>query len=184
MCPGGSSNCLIGRREYVCTLEGCKEQIVAVVDNTCFPPKDIAPHLEAWSLPKTKNQKRNEGRNPLLDLLEKHGVKLSPVEMEWAQSHWSNFERVVDHINSLHKLTCMGEGKGKSIICAVVRAALTAAVEIRNKQHTAETQSIPSVQELVPYLQDQAEDLKILGDSQKKKNIQKPSFSKPLENSW
>ena len=62
----------------------------------------------------------------------------------------------------------MGEGKGKSIICAVVRAALTAAVEIRNKQHTAETQIIQSLQELVTYLQDQAEDLR--GQSEKEKH--------------
>ena len=53
-------------------------------------------------------------------------------------------------INSLHKQTHMEEGKGKSVICAVVGAALTAAVEIRHKQHTAETQILQSLPELVP----------------------------------
>ena len=62
---------------------------------------------------------RNEGRNLLLNLLEKHGAKLSPVEMEWAQNNWSNLEGFVDHISSLCKQTRTGEEKGKSIICAV-----------------------------------------------------------------
>ena len=70
--------------------------------------------------------------------------------MDWAQNNWSNLEGVADHINSLHKLARMGEGKGKSIVCAVLRAALTASVEIRSKQHMAETQIIQSLQELVP----------------------------------
>lgn len=74
----------------------------------------------------------------------------------------------------------MGEEKGISIICAVPGAALSAAIEIRNEQHMVETQIIKSFQELVTYLQYQVEDLR----GQKKKNIQKASLSKPLENSW
>ena len=62
----------------------------------------------------------------------------------------------------------MGEGKGKPPICAALGAALTAAVEIHNEQHTAETQIIQSLQELVTYLQDQAEDLR--GQSEKEKH--------------
>ena len=88
--------------------------------------------------------------------------------MEWAQNNWSNLEGVADHINSLHKLARMGEGKGKSIICAVLRAALTAAVEIRNKQHMAETHAVQSLKELVTYLQDQVEDLR--GQSEKEEH--------------
>ena len=61
-----------------------------------------------------------------------------------------------------------GEGKGKSIICAVLGAALTAAVEIHNEQHMAETQIIQSLQELVTYLQDQVEDLR--GQSEKEEH--------------
>ena len=92
----------------------------------------------------------------LFDLLEKHYAKPSPVRMEWAWSNWYNLKGVVDHINSLHKQTHMGEGKGKSVTCAVLGAALTAAIEIHNQQHMAETQSL---QELIIHLQDQVEDL-------------------------
>jgi len=100
--------------------------------------------------------------------------------MEWAQNNRSNLEGVVDHISSLHKLTRMGERKWKLIICAALGAALIAAVEILNQQHTAETQITQSLQELVTHLQDQVEDLR--GQSEKEKHS-KFSFSKPLENS-
>ena len=81
--------------------------------------------------------------------LRKAWCQTLPLELEWAQNNWPNLERVTDHINSLHKQTCMGEEKGKSITCAVSGAALTAAVEIHNEQHTAETQIIQSLQELI-----------------------------------
>ena len=71
------------------------------------------------------------------------------MEMNWAQNNWPNLEGVVDHIDSLHKQTRMVEEKGKSITCAVPGAALTAAVEIHNEQHMAETQIIQSLQELI-----------------------------------
>lgn len=59
------------------------------------------------------DEKKNENKNILLGLSEKHGVSLSPMGMECAQNIWSNLEEVSDHINSLHKDAHMMKGNGK-----------------------------------------------------------------------
>lgn len=56
--------------------------------------------------------KMNGGGNLLLHLIEMHGAKPSPVELEWAQSNWPNFEGAADHINFL-QVSFYGGGKGR-----------------------------------------------------------------------
>lgn len=54
----------------------------------------------------------------------------------------------------------MEESKGKkSLICVVLGAALSAAIENHKHQYTAGTQIIQSLQELVTYVLDQVGDL-------------------------
>ena len=58
MYPGGSSNRVIVRREYMCTLQGCKEQIVEFLIIRFPPRKEMAPHFEAQSLTTTAKRMR------------------------------------------------------------------------------------------------------------------------------
>ncbi|XP_048793816.1 uncharacterized protein LOC125689990 [Lagopus muta] len=90
----------------------------------------------------------------LFDLLEKHGARPSLSGMDWARQNWYNLQSVSDRISVLQNEARTRAGKGKSFICAVLGAALKAAVEFRNEKHSAELQTIQALQESVKVTQE------------------------------
>ena len=89
----------------------------------------------------------------LFDLLEKHGARPFLSGVDWARQNWYTLQSVSDRISVLQKNARTRAGKGKSFISAVLGSALVAAIEFRDQQHKAETQTIESLQELVKTLQ-------------------------------
>ncbi|XP_072184206.1 uncharacterized protein [Excalfactoria chinensis] len=115
-----------------------------------------------------------KSENVLFDLLEKHGARPSLSGVDWARQNWHNLQSVSDRICVLQHGARTRAGKGKSFICAVLGAALKAAVEFRDEKHSAETQTIQALQEsvkvmqeLVKSLQKQTEELKMQLENEK-----------------
>mgnify|MGYP001855989429 CR=1 FL=1 len=90
----------------------------------------------------------------LFDLLEKHGARPSLSGVDWARQNWHNLQSVSDRIRVLQNEARTQAGKGKSLICAVLGAALKATVEFRDEKHWAETQTIQALQESVKVTQE------------------------------
>ncbi|XP_052529540.1 uncharacterized protein LOC128076184 [Tympanuchus pallidicinctus] len=90
----------------------------------------------------------------LFDLLEKHGARPSLSGVDWARQNWHNLQSVSDRISVLQNEARSRAGKGKSFICAVLGAALKAAVEFRNEKHSAELQTIEALQKSVRVTQE------------------------------
>ena len=95
-----------------------------------------------------------KSEDTLFDLLEKHGARPSLSGVDWARQNWYNLQSVSDRISVLQKNARTRAGKGKSFICAVLGAALKAAVEFRDEKHSAETQTIQALQESVKVTQE------------------------------
>ncbi|XP_072183427.1 uncharacterized protein [Excalfactoria chinensis] len=95
-----------------------------------------------------------EGENMLFDILEKHASRPSSSGMDWARENWYNLQAVSDRICVLQHGARTRAGKGKSFICAVLGAALKAAVEFRDQQFEAENRTIQSLQETVKTTQE------------------------------
>ena len=90
----------------------------------------------------------------LFDLLEKHGARPSVSGVDWARRNWYNLQSVSDRIRVLQNEARTRAGKGKSFICAVLGAALKAAVEFREEKYFTETQTIPALQESIKATQE------------------------------
>ncbi|XP_072216495.1 uncharacterized protein [Excalfactoria chinensis] len=95
-----------------------------------------------------------KSENVLFDLLEKHGARPSLSGVDWARQNWHNLQSVSDRICVLQHGARTRAGKGKSFICAVLGAALKAAVEFRDEKHSAETQTVQALQESVKVMQE------------------------------
>ncbi|RMC03594.1 hypothetical protein DUI87_19769 [Hirundo rustica rustica] len=88
-------------------------------------------------------------------LLAKHNAKPSPGGEEWARCNWFNLENIIDRVCSLQHETKFKLGKNKTILCSVLGACLSAAVESRFKRRSEEKAIIDSLQNLVEILQKQ-----------------------------
>ncbi|RMB96168.1 hypothetical protein DUI87_27229 [Hirundo rustica rustica] len=88
-------------------------------------------------------------------LLAKHNTKPSPGGEEWAQCNWFNLENIIDRVCSLQHETKFKLGKNKTILCSVLGACLSAAVESCFKRRSEEKAIIDSLQNLVEILQKQ-----------------------------
>ncbi|XP_074388110.1 uncharacterized protein LOC141726918 [Zonotrichia albicollis] len=86
-------------------------------------------------------------------LLAKHNAKPSSGGENWAENNWFNLENIIDRICSLQHESKFKMGKNKSILCSVLGACLTAAIENRCKRRTEEMVIIDSLQNLVEILQ-------------------------------
>ena len=75
------------------------------------------------------------------DLLEKHGAQPSLSGVDWTRKNWHNLQSVSNRVRVLQNEAHTRAGKGKSFICAVLGAALKAAMEFRDEKHSAETQT-------------------------------------------
>ncbi|XP_072216512.1 uncharacterized protein [Excalfactoria chinensis] len=95
-----------------------------------------------------------KSENVLFDLLEKHGARPSLSGVDWARQNWHNLQSVSDRICVLQHGARTQSGKGKSFICAVLGAALKAAVEFRDEKHSVETQTIQALQESVKVMEE------------------------------
>uniref|UniRef100_A0A8C3QSL6 Uncharacterized protein n=1 Tax=Cyanoderma ruficeps TaxID=181631 RepID=A0A8C3QSL6_9PASS len=90
-------------------------------------------------------------------LLAKHGARPSPAGEGWAQNNWFNFENIVDRIYSLQHDARYKLGRNKTILCSVLGACLSAAIETRFKRVNEENAVIDSLQNLVEAVQKQLE---------------------------
>uniref|UniRef100_A0A8C3QR24 Uncharacterized protein n=1 Tax=Cyanoderma ruficeps TaxID=181631 RepID=A0A8C3QR24_9PASS len=73
-------------------------------------------------------------------LLAKHGARPSPAGEGWAQNNWFNFENIVDRIYSLQHDARYKLGRNKTILCSVLGACPSAAIETRFKRVTLQEQ--------------------------------------------
>ena len=87
--------------------------------------------------------------------LAKYNSKPSKGGEEWAQNNWSNLENVMDRINSLEHNIKLKLGRNKNIVCSVLGACLTAAIETHLKQKNQDQIVIESLQNIVEMLQKQ-----------------------------
>ncbi|XP_072778752.1 uncharacterized protein [Taeniopygia guttata] len=97
----------------------------------------------------------DKGKVEFYALLAKYNPKPSPGGEEWAQSNWFNLDNVVDRICSLQHGTRFKLGRNKTILCSVLGACLTAAVETRFQRRSEQETIIDSLQNLVEILQKQ-----------------------------
>ncbi|XP_066194403.1 uncharacterized protein [Sylvia atricapilla] len=96
-------------------------------------------------------------KNAFYALLAKHGARPSPAREGWAQKNWCNFENIVDRIYSLQHDARFKLGRNKTILCSVLGACLSAAIETRLKRVSEENAIKDSLQNLVEALQKQLE---------------------------
>ncbi|XP_023773864.1 uncharacterized protein LOC111922541, partial [Cyanistes caeruleus] len=115
-------------------------------------------------------------------LLAKHNAKPSPAGEEWAQNNWFNLENVTDRICSLQHEAKFKFGRNKTIICSVLGACLTSAVEARTRRRQEENAIIESLQNLVESLQNENNLLRTALSEECAKNSQcADSFKESLE---
>lgn len=88
-------------------------------------------------------------------LLAKYSARPSQGGEEWANNNWFNLENVIDRIYSLQHESKFKLGKDKTILCSVLGACLTAAIETRSERRNEERTIIDSLQNLVQILQKQ-----------------------------
>ncbi|XP_066062076.1 uncharacterized protein, partial [Chamaea fasciata] len=88
----------------------------------------------------------------------KHSARPSPDGERWTQNNWFNFENIVDRIHSLQHDARYKLGRNKSILCSVLGACLSAAIETRSERVSEEKAVIESLQNLVEALQKQLEE--------------------------
>ena len=91
-------------------------------------------------------------------LLAKYKAKPPKGGKEWAHNNWFNLENVIDRINSLQHDIKLKPGRNKTILCSVLGACLTAAVETRLKQKSQEQTVTDSLQNPVEILQKQLDE--------------------------
>lgn len=77
--------------------------------------------------------------------------------MGQAQNYWCNIQEIVDLNYTLHAGAKVKKDKGKPIICSVLGAVVSAAVEHKHQQK-ADTEIITLSQDLVKVLQLQLEE--------------------------
>ncbi|XP_072777375.1 uncharacterized protein [Taeniopygia guttata] len=106
------------------------------------------------------NNLNAKAKDEFYALLAKYNAKPSPRGEEWAQSNWFNLDNVVDRICSLQHDTKFKLGRNKTILCSVLGACLTAAVETRFERRSEENAIIDSLQNLVEILQKQLDEEK------------------------
>ncbi|XP_072776816.1 uncharacterized protein [Taeniopygia guttata] len=106
------------------------------------------------------NNLNAKAKDEFYALLAKYNAKPSPRGEEWAQSNWFNLDNVVDRICSLQHDTKFKLGRNKIILCSVLGACLTAAVETRFERRSEENAIIDSLQNLVEILQKQLDEEK------------------------
>ena len=87
--------------------------------------------------------------------LAKYNSKPSKGGEDWAHNNWFNLENVMDRINSLEHNTKLKLGRNKTILCSVLGACFTAAIETHLKQKSQDQTAIESLQNLVEILQKQ-----------------------------
>ncbi|XP_066194960.1 LOW QUALITY PROTEIN: uncharacterized protein [Sylvia atricapilla] len=90
-------------------------------------------------------------------LLAKHGARPSPAGERWAQKNWFNLENIVDRIYSSQHDARFKLGRNKTILCSVLGACLSAAIETHLKRVSEENAVVDSLQNLVEVLQKQLE---------------------------
>uniref|UniRef100_A0A8C3MY78 Uncharacterized protein n=1 Tax=Geospiza parvula TaxID=87175 RepID=A0A8C3MY78_GEOPR len=90
--------------------------------------------------------------------LAKYNAKPSPGGETWAENNWFNLESVIDRVCSLQHESKFKVGKNKNILCSVLGACLTAAIETRFKRKSGENAIIDSLQNLVEVLQKQLDE--------------------------
>ena len=108
----------------------------------------LSVYLSAY-LEMSNSMASMKSEDVLFDLLEKHGARPSVSGVDWARQNWYNLQSVSDRIRVLQNEARTRAGKGKSFICAVLGAALKAAVEFREEKNSTETQTIQALQESV-----------------------------------
>lgn len=87
-----------------------------------------------------------KGKAEFYALLAKYNATPSPGGEKWASCNWFNLENVVDRICSLQHETKFKLGTNKTILCSVLGACLTAAIETRFKRKSEENAIIDSLQ--------------------------------------
>ena len=113
----------------------------------------LSVYLSAY-LEMSNSMASMKSEDVLFDLLEKHGARPSVSGVDWARQNWYNLQSVSDRIRVLQNEARTRAGKGKSFICAVLGAALKAAVEFREEKNSTETQTIQALQESVKVTQE------------------------------
>ena len=96
-----------------------------------------------------------EGIDKLYDFMEVHQSHPSLQGQDWVKTQWIQLQSVVDSIRVLQKVTKVGLGKGKTIICAVLGASLAVAVEARKWRLCQSDTVIDSLQMVIKTLQEQ-----------------------------
>uniref|UniRef100_A0A8C5JRS8 Uncharacterized protein n=1 Tax=Junco hyemalis TaxID=40217 RepID=A0A8C5JRS8_JUNHY len=99
-----------------------------------------------------------KGKAEFYALLAKYNATPSPGGEEWASCNWFNLENVIDRISSLQHESKFKLGSNKIILCSVLGACLTAAIETRFKRKSEENAIIDSLQNLVEALQKQLDE--------------------------
>ncbi|XP_063280806.1 uncharacterized protein LOC134565238 [Prinia subflava] len=97
----------------------------------------------------------NTHKTAFYALLAKHNCKPSTGGETWAQEHWFDLESVMNRISSLQSELKYKIGKDKAVICSVLEACLTAAIDDRHKRYEEDKAVIDSLQNLVKILQSQ-----------------------------
>ena len=119
----------------------------------------LSVYLSAY-LEMSNSMASMKSEDVLFDLLEKHGARPSVSGVDWARQNWYNLQSVSDRIRVLQNEARTRAGKGKSFICAVLGAALKAAVEFREEKNSTETQTIQALQESVKVTQELVKSLR------------------------
>uniref|UniRef100_A0A8D2MKM2 Uncharacterized protein n=1 Tax=Zonotrichia albicollis TaxID=44394 RepID=A0A8D2MKM2_ZONAL len=91
-------------------------------------------------------------------LLAKYNATPSLGGEEWASCNWFNLENVIDRISSLQHESKFKLGTNKTILCSVLAACLTAAIETRFKRKGEENAIIDSLQNLAEVFQKQSDE--------------------------
>uniref|UniRef100_A0A8C5TJH5 Uncharacterized protein n=1 Tax=Malurus cyaneus samueli TaxID=2593467 RepID=A0A8C5TJH5_9PASS len=112
---------------------------------------------------------------PLMDFLEGFRARPCVAGLEWARDHWHSAQSIIDRVSVLRTKAKSKPGRGKSTVCAVLGAALAAAIQERAARHCQDTAAIESLQALVQSLRVRIADLqgKLEDEKAHSDNLQK-----------
>ncbi|XP_068033793.1 uncharacterized protein [Anomalospiza imberbis] len=117
----------------------------------------LSPRTETPDPESSSSLAEVENKDTFFALLVKYGARPSPAGEGWAQDNWFSFEHIVDRIYSLQHDARYKLGRNKTILCSVLGACLSAAIETRFKRVSEEKAVIESLQNLVEVLQKELE---------------------------
>ncbi|XP_042656667.1 uncharacterized protein LOC122154144, partial [Tyto alba] len=93
----------------------------------------------------------------------------SPQGREWVKNHWFRPQSIVDRIRVVQEST-VRRGKGEAIICAVLGASLTAAIEDRRQKLCQDNTVVDSLERTLASLREQLKETKQVLEEERTQN--------------